>query len=314
MAQQHSHGHGHAHHGHSHGIVQAPTSSRASRALIIALCLTTTFMVVEAVAGFITNSLALLADAGHMLSDAASLSLALFAILIGRRPRSKRKTFGYKRLEVLAAMANGAALGVLAILIAVEAVKRWQDPPEVLGEGVIIVGVVGLLINLTSAFILHRGGGDSVNVRAALAHVLGDALGSVAAIASGILVVSTGNFRVDPILSLVVAGILLWGAWRILGETVHILMEGTPEGMDVAEVERLILEVPGVGNVHGVHIWSITSGEIAVTAHVVLASAADRGAEVAMSVRKMLVERYHLHHVTIQPERLSHGPCDNPPC
>lgn len=304
-------GHGHSHDGHSHSHSHANT---ASRALAFALGLTATFMVVEAVAGWLTGSLALLADAGHMLSDVGSLSLALFAMHIGRRPRSKRKTFGYKRLEVLAAMLNGVALGVLAVLIAIEAVERLQDPREVIGEGVIVVGALGLMVNLVSAWVLHRGGSGSVNVRAAMAHVLGDALGSVAALTSGIVVVVTGEVWADPMLSLVVAGILLWGAWRILGETVHILMEGTPEGMDVADVERIISEHPGVGSVHGVHVWSITTGEVAVTAHVVLASNDYGGAEVAMEVRRALIQRFHLHHVTIQPERPAPKPCDDPPC
>lgn len=304
---RHDHAHGHARgHAHGRGGGDARGASGASRALTLALAFTGTFMVVEFVAGHLTGSLALLADAGHMLSDVGSLSLALFATWIGRRPRSPQKTFGYRRTEVIAALVNGATLGLIAVLIALEAVERFAEPRPVVGEGVVVVGSLGLLVNLASAWILHRRGSDSVNVRAALAHVLGDALGSVAAITAGVIVLTTGYVQADPALSLLVAALLLWGAWRIVGETTHILMEGTPPGVDVSEIEQAIAAVPGVAAVHDLHVWSITSGEAVVTAHVVLRTG-HHGTEVAHAVGEVLERRFHLQHVTIQPERARPG-------
>lgn len=292
------HGHDHHHAGHDH------THGRDSPAgvLAVALGLTTTFIAVEFVAAVLTGSLALLADAWHMVSDAGSLALALGASVLARRPRSARKTFGYRRLEVLAALANGVLLVVAAVLIVLEAVERLQQPQPVEGLGVAVVGSLGLLVNLASAAILVKGAKTSVNVRAALAHVLGDALGSVAAIAAGLIVWLTGETRADPVLSMLVSLLLLWGAWRVISETAHILMEGTPEGLDPVLVERTIREVPGVASVHDLHVWSITAGEPAVTAHVVLEEGGWHGDQVAQAVCQTLERRFHLHHTTIQPE------------
>lgn len=291
------HGHDHSHAGHDHG------HASPAGVLAFALALTSAFIAVEFVAGYLTGSLALLADAWHMVSDAGSLALALGASVLAKRPRSVRKTFGYRRLEVLAALVNGVLLGVAAVLIVFEAVERLQDPQPVKGLGVAVVGTLGLLVNLASAWILMRGAKGSVNVRAALAHVLGDALGSVAAVAAGLIVYFTGATQADPILSMLVAALLLWGAWRVITETGHILMEGTPEGLDPASVERTIREVPGVDSVHDLHVWSITAGEPAVTAHVILAEGGWHGDQVAQAVCVALERRFHLHHATIQPEQ-----------
>jgi len=267
-----------------------------------AAALTACFMVVEFAAGQVTGSLALLADAGHMLSDTASLALALFALWVGRRPRSPRKTFGYRRFEVLAAMGNGVVLGVTAVLVALEAHERWVHPVPVAGSGVVVVGAAGLALNLGCARLLHGGAHGNVNVRAAFLHVLGDALGSVAAMLAGVIVWTTGETRADPALSVGVALLLLWGAWRLVTETMHILMEGAPEGLDLDEVARAIGEVPGVESVHDLHVWSITSGEPAVTAHVVLRAGAFHGDQVARAVCEALERRFRLSHATIQPE------------
>lgn len=289
------HVHGPGGHGHAH------SHRGTTRALGLALALTASFMVVEFVAGHLTGSLALLADAGHMLSDVGSLSLALFATWIARRPPSANKTYGYKRFEVLAALANGVLLGVAAVIIGLEAHERWHAPRDVHGVGVIAVGVAGLVINLVSAAILHERGRHNVNVRAAMAHVLADALGSCAAIVAGLVVFFTGETRADPLLSVVVATILLWGASRLVGEAAHILMEGTPQGFNPAEVERTIQSVEGVASVHDLHLWSITSGEPALTAHVVL-QPGHRGEVVARSVAAAVESAFHIHHCTIQPE------------
>jgi cobalt-zinc-cadmium efflux system protein len=304
----HDHGHDHSHehehdheHGRAHDHSPGRTSATTQRALASALALTATFMVVEFVAGHLARSLALIADAWHMLSDVGALSLALFATRLGGRPRSARKTFGYKRFEVLAALANGVLLGAAAVLIVSEAVQRLRAPTDVAGLTVVGVGVAGLVVNLSAAWLLHRDT-HSVNVRAALAHVLGDALGSCAAIVAGLVVHFTGENRADPLLSMGVALILLWSAWRIVSETAHILMEGTPAGFDPVAIEQALLEVPGVASVHDVHVWSISAGEPAVTAHVVLEPGPWHGVLVAREAAQQLEQRWGIRHCTIQPE------------
>lgn len=293
----HAGGHSHSHsHGHGHG------HGGAVGALGVALALTASFMGVEFVAGYLSGSLALIADAWHMLSDSGSLALALVATILARRPRSPRKTYGYRRLEVLAALANGVLLGVAAVLVVIEAVERWQDPPDVRGWPVVFVGALGLTVNGVSAWVLHRQSEGDLNVRAALAHVLGDALGSCAAIAAGLIVALTGETRADPALSLAVALLLLWSARRLVLETAHILMEGTPEGIDPREMEQVIASVPGVASVHDLHVWSIAAGEPAVSVHVELAPGAAPGEMVARAVCDALEHHFHVHHSTVQPE------------
>ncbi len=300
----HEHGHhehGHRHHGHHQHHHHADTDGDVA-ALGIALGLTLVVSIGEIAAGVWTGSLAVIADAWHMVSDAGSLALALAATHLARRPRSPRKTFGYRRLEVLAALANGLLLGVAAVFIVREAWVRLQKPEEIRGWGVVITGGVTLGVNLLVAFVLSRRTRGNVNVRAALAHVLGDALGSAAAIAAGAIVLLTGETRADPLLSLFVAALLLWSAWRLVGETAHILMEGTPEGFDPLQIEAAIRAVPGVSSVHDLHVWSIGAGEPAVTAHVVLAPGGFHGDQVARAVCETLERRFQVRHATIQPE------------
>jgi cobalt-zinc-cadmium efflux system protein len=288
----HGHAHGHGHHAHTADL----------KALAVALGLTALFMVVEFVAASYLGSLALAADAWHMLSDVGSLGLAAFATTLAGRPRSVRKTFGYRRFEVLAALANGVLLGVASVLIVREAWERLWTPPSVGGTGVAVVGAVGLLVNILSAWFLQARSQGNVNVRAALAHVLGDALGSCAAIAAGLIIHFTGETRADPILSVVVSFVLLWSAWRVISEATHILMEGAPEGFDAAEIESVIGRVPGVASVHDLHVWSIASGIPAVTAHIVMAEGAYHGEQVAQSVCAALKRQFEIEHATIQPE------------
>jgi cobalt-zinc-cadmium efflux system protein len=295
----HHHHHDHGHHGHSHSHGHDHGDLKA---LGIALAITASFMGVEFVAGHLFGSLAVIADAWHMLSDAGSLGLALFATWIGRRPRSTRKTFGYRRLEVLAALANGVLLAAAAVLIVAEAWERWSHPLPIDGLPVAGIGFAGLVINLVTAAFLHHRSKENVNVRAALAHVLGDALGSCAAIGAGLVVYWTGELRADPLLSVAVSLLLLWSAWRILKDTSHILMEGTPEGLDPKVIERAILTVPGVGSVHDLHLWSISAEEPALMAHVVLAEGTAHGERVARSVCNLLESQFEIHHATIQPE------------
>jgi cobalt-zinc-cadmium efflux system protein len=294
MSVHHHHeGAGHDHEAHRHGSPR--------RRLVMALALTASFMIVEVVAGLFTGSLALLSDAGHMLTDAGALGLAIWAQVLGARPRSDSKTFGYRRAEILAAAANGVVLGVAALAVIVEAVRRFASPAKIEGAPMLVVAVVGLLVNLASAWILARGGGHNMNVRVAAAHVIADAAGSVAAIIAAVLILSFGWTIADPITSLAISALILVGAWRLLGEATHVLMEGAPARVEVATLDRIARETPGVSDVHDLHVWSIVGDAPVVTAHVVL-NAGAHGVEVARDVGRRIEENVGRAHVTVQPE------------
>jgi len=291
----HDHGHGgHGGHGHDH-------ASTAQRTLLTALGLTLAFTVVEVVVGLYSGSLALLADAGHMLADAAALGLALAAQKFAGRERTERSTFGFRRAEVLAAFVNGMALAGVAVLVLKEAIERWMEPVAIHGSAMLWTAAVGLLVNLIVAAILMRGQKHSINVRAAFAHVLSDALGSVAAITAGLAVVFFDEARADPALSMVIAVLVAYSGFRILRETSAILLEGAPPHLDVVAVERVIRECPGVAEVHDLHVWRISERFDALTAHVVL-ERGHHGTEVCQRVAERLHEVHGLDHVTIQPE------------
>lgn len=294
-------GHAHGHHGHAHDHQAAPRS-----ALTDALVLTASFMFVEVAVGFWSGSLALLADAGHMFNDAAALALSLVVTWIAARPRTTKHTFGYRRAEVMGAFLNAVALGVAGVMVVVEAIERLGDPPPIRGAGLMITAGLGLVVNLTSAWVLASRGGESINVRAALFHVLSDALGSVAALVAGGLVLGLGLTLADPIASLVIAFLILWGALRLLRDTTHVLMEGAPEGVDVKALEATIRETEGVTEVHDLHVWSLVPGEVLLSAHVVLRPGA-HGTDVARLVCDRLERLHGIHHATIQPEAPPHG-------
>lgn len=289
------HEHGESEHGHSH---HAGTTGRA---LGVALVLTAGFAVVEAVVGWWSSSLALLGDAGHMVSDAGALIIALYAVRLGRRAPTPRATYGFRRAEILAAALNAAMLGIIAVLVTREAIGRWHAPPVVAGRGVMIAAGLGLVVNLVAARLLRGSAKESINARAAYLHVLGDALGSVGALVSGALVTFLGWNRADSAVSVGIAAILLWGAWQLLRDTTNVLMEGAPPTLDVAAIERAIRAVPGVGSVHDLHVWSITSGVPALTAHIVLSSGT-HGVGVSMEVARVLRIEFGIVHSTIQPE------------
>jgi cobalt-zinc-cadmium efflux system protein len=275
------------------------------RRLVIALALTASFMVVEIVSGILSGSLALLSDAGHMLTDAGGLGLALWAQAIGSRPRSDRKTFGYRRAEILAAAANGIVLGITAIAVIVEAVRRFTAPPHVQGYPMLVVAAAGLGINLLAGWVLSRGGGHDLNLRAAAAHVLADAAGSVAAIIAAVLILVLGWALADPIASILISVLILFGAWRLLRDTTHVLMEGAPPGIEVAALERLARETAGVRDVHDLHVWSIVGDAPVITAHVILEPGA-HGVEVARDVGRRIEDVVgRSSHVTVQPEAAS---------
>lgn len=302
----HAHGHAHGHgkrHAHGHGHAR-PATPRG--ALSLALGLTAGFMVVEIAVGFWSHSLALLADAGHMLNDAAALALSLVVTWIAARPRTAKLTYGYRRAEVMGAMVNAAALGVAGVLIVSEAIERLEAPREIRGIGMLLTAGLGLGVNLASAWVLASKGGGSINVRAALFHVLSDALGSVAAIVAGTLVLGWGWTMADPIASLVIAVFILWGAVRLLRDTTHVLMEGAPEGIDVQELEATIRATEGVADVHDLHVWSLVPGEVLLSAHVVLRAGA-HGTDVARAVGVRLERLHGIAHATIQPEAPEHG-------
>jgi cobalt-zinc-cadmium efflux system protein len=258
-------------------------------------------MIVEAFAGWLSGSLALVADAGHMLSDAAALTVALVAQRIAARPRSHHRTFGSRRAEVLAAFLNGVALAVSAIWIGREAIERLFTPHPIQGKWMLITAVAGLVINLISAWVLGSGHHENQNTRAAFAHVISDALGSVGAIVAAVLVLQLGWTRADPIIGICIAFLIMWGAWRLVRETTTVLMEGTPSHINVADLEATLKCVPGVCTVHDTHVWTISDGFDAVTAHVVL-DGTRHGTDVVADGARLVWERFRIDHVTLQPE------------
>jgi cobalt-zinc-cadmium efflux system protein len=296
----HGHAHGHGHHHHGHGSAGA----RNRRRLAITLVLAAGYMVAEAVGGWWANSLALLADAGHMLSDVGALALSLFAIWIAQRPATPQRTYGYYRTEILAALANGATLIAISLFIFVEAWERIRDPQPVAGGLVMAIAVGGLLVNVAGLWMLHGGKDESLNVRGAWLHLLTDALGSVGAITGGLLVWAFGWYWADPAVSVAIGVLVIYSSWHLLRESVGVLLEGTPGHIDVEAVRAAMAEVDGVGEVHDLHVWTITSGMDAMSAHVVVGDGAGArpGGEVLGDLHAMLHRRFGLHHMTIQVE------------
>jgi cobalt-zinc-cadmium efflux system protein len=297
--------HSHAHDDHAHGHDRS-----ADTRLKIALGLTAGFMLVEVVGGIWSGSLALLADAGHMLTDALALALALWARHQTLRPADSRRSYGYHRMPVLAAFVNGLTLLAIVAWIGVEAVQRLLAPPPVAGELMLGVAVAGLLVNII-AFVVLRGAhhghdhahGHDLNLRGATLHVLGDLLGSAAAIIAAIVILATGWMPIDPLLSLFVAALILRSAWPLVRESAHVLLEGTPEGFDAAQFgQRLVGDVPGVAGVHHVHHWMLTPQRSVMTLHAVLAADAD-DARVVREIKSWVKARYRVAHVTVQTER-----------
>jgi cobalt-zinc-cadmium efflux system protein len=294
----HDHGNAHAHaHAHDHA---AELRAAPARRLAWAFGLTASFMVVEAVVGFWSRSLALVADAGHMLADAAALALALIAQRIARQARTRKSTYGYRRAEVLAAFANGTVLALTAVWIVVEAVERWRTPPLVHGRSMMITAALGLGVNLVTAAIL-RAGTHNPNTRAALAHVLSDALGSVGAIVAGVLVLTMDMRRADPVIGVVIGLLVAWSGFRLVRDTTRVLMEGTPPHIDLAEVEAAIRAVPGVTDLHDLHVWTISEGFDSLTVHVVI-ERGYHGTEVAAAVSRHVHDKLGIAHSTVQPE------------
>jgi cobalt-zinc-cadmium efflux system protein len=285
-------------HSHSHTPVRARGPAGA---LGGALGVTLALMVIEAVGGWWTGSLALLADAGHLLVDIGSLGLGLLAAWIASRPATPEMSYGYRRAEILAAVTNVAALWAVALAIGYEAVARLRSPHAVAAPGMLVVATLGLGGNLLASTLLLRSQGENLNVRAALAHVLADAAAAIGTIAAGLVILATRWSQADPIVSLGVAALLVGGSWPLLREAVGILMEGTPPGVSLLDVHRAMGAVPGVAEVHDLHIWSLTSGIAAVSGHVRVDEGADTQ-QVLTHLGTMLRDRFGLSHVTLQVE------------
>lgn len=293
--------HGPSGHSHEAGHPGGLDLSRegAKRALRIVLVLTTAFMLAEVVGGLISDSLALLADAAHMLSDTLSLGVALFAAWLAGRPGGPSRTFGYRRAEILAALFNGVTLVAISIWIFIEAGMRFGDPPEVEAGLMLAIAVGGLLVNLVAARILYRHSGESLNVSAALRHVIADVLGSVGVIVAAAIILATGWEYADPLVSVAIGVLILGSSWSILRDSVQILLEGSPRDMDVEEIGGAMAEMPGVRQVHDLHVWTITSGFPALAAHVLV----DRDTDCHATRREleaMLHDRFELDHTTLQ--------------
>ncbi len=268
--------------------------------LLIALAVTLAYALVEYVAGAAFHSLALMSDAGHMLSDAMALGLAAFAAWMSHRPAGARHSYGFARAEVVAAFVNGLIMLLIVVIIAVEAIGRLLDPQPIAGFGVMLVAFLGLLVNLFVAFLLGRGE-RTLNTRAAMIHVIGDLVGSVVAITAGAVIYYTGWQPIDPLLSLVIAILILASTIRLLLDALHVLMEGVPPGLRIEEIAGAIGTLTGVRAVHDLHVWNISSGQVALSAHVDVDNL-DNWATMLELARKMLKSRFGIAHVTLQPE------------
>ncbi|MEJ2539189.1 MAG: cation diffusion facilitator family transporter [Gemmatimonadota bacterium] len=301
----------HEDHEHGGGLGHGGRRGRDLNRLAWTLGLVLAYMAAEVVGGLVSGSLALLADAGHMLSDAASLALALFAIRAARRPPTSDRTWGFYRTEILAALANGVTLVVISLFIFWEAWQRFQDPPDVMGPLMMGVALGGLLVNGAGLMFLHGGRTESLNVRGAWLHVLSDAAGSVGAIVAGLLVWWLGWNLADPVVSVLIGLLVLGSSWTLLKESVAVLMEGTPGHLDADEVRDSIAGARGVAAVHDLHLWTLTSGLDCLSAHVVL-DGERPGAEVLEDVRSTARDRFGIEHTTIQIEPVRLDDCAPP--
>lgn len=291
-------GHDHAAHDHSHRLA-ADAGAGPRRALKIALAITAGFAVVEVIGGLLSGSLALLSDAGHMLTDAGALGLALFASAIARRPPSTRATYGYGRAEVLAAFVNALAMLAIVALITIEAVKRILEPSPVEGGMVVAVALAGLGANLVSAWFLSRASG-SINTRGALLHVMSDLLGSLAAVIAGGVIMATGWTPIDPILSIVVSLLILRSTWQLLKQSTGVLLDGVPTHLDYDAIGRRLAALPGVQDVHDLHVWTMSAEGVALSAHLGIANPEAWPATLAQA-RRLLAEEFRIQHATLQP-------------
>lgn len=289
--------------GHSH----AASSGTNERPLWIALALTSGFLIAEVIGGILTNSLALISDAAHMFTDAAALAVSLAAIRIGRRPADSVRTFGYYRFEILAAAFNAALLFLVALYILYEAYQRLKNPPEVQSTGMLIIASLGLVVNLVSMRMLRAGKDASLNVKGAYLEVWSDMLGSLGVILAAVVIKFTGWGWVDSLVAVAIGLWVLPRTWTLLRQSMNILLEGVPEGIGLADVKAAILGISGVGGVHDLHVWAISSGKVSLAVHIVSDLAPSQWPGLLQSVRLRLAERFDIHHVTMQVEKT---PCE----
>lgn len=281
-------------HDHSHGNL---------RRVQIALVLTASFMVVEVIGGIVSGSLALLADAGHMLTDTMGLALAALAFRVSARPADSRRSYGYQRFQILAAFVNGLSLLLIVAWILVEAIQRLMSPPEVMAGTMLVVAAGGLVVNLLSFVVLHGGDRENMNIAGAVLHVAGDLLGSVAAIVAAIVIIATGWMPVDPLLSILVAMLILRSAWKLVQRSAHILLEGAPEWLDIGQMKSKITSlVPEVRDIHHVHVWGLTPQHLMLTMHVTLAESQTSTTPVIRQVKTVLKDEFGISHSTIEVE------------
>jgi len=293
------------HRGTEHLHPQAPLRPGEQRRLVLALIVALVAMVAEGVGGWVSNSLALLSDAGHMLADAAAIGLSLLALRMAGRPADHKRTYGYRRLEILAALVNGAVLFAIAAGIAIEGYRRLMHPEPVQVRTVVLLACLGIALNAVGMWITHAGPEGSMNLRSTFLHLAGDLLNSVGVLASAVLIAWTGQLAVDPIVSFLIAATIVWSAIRLCREALHVLLEGAPGHIPVGEVSDAIANVPGVAAVHDLHVWTITSGLIALSCHIVVTCQGPdcrSHDEILTEAKAVLRDRFAIEHTTIQFE------------
>jgi len=283
-------------HKHTHGGARA-----SRRRLKLVLILTIVYMLAEAIGGLLSNSLALLSDAGHMLTDVAAIALAMLALWFASRPATHQKTYGYYRMEILAALANGVALVVISLLIFLEAIQRIRAPEAVRGLEVAIIGAGGLVVNVVSASLLHRGSQENMNMRAAFLHVISDAIGSLGAVIAGLLIWLKGVLIADPLISIAIAVLIIYSSWQLIRDAVNVLLEGTPAHIDISAVIGAMQRVSGIREVHDLHVWTISSGKDALSAHVTIREGTSHKS-VLDALHECLRTEFNIGHLTIQVE------------
>lgn len=291
MSSGHSHDHGHSH-----------TAGANERSLKIALGLTATFLVVELVAGIVTQSLALISDAAHMFTDTAALAIALIALQIGKKAADAKRTFGYHRFEILAAAFNAMLLFGVAVYIGFEAYLRLKSPPEVQANGMLVVALIGMAVNLVSMRMLASGKDESLNMKGAYLEAWSDMLGSLGVVIGALLIKFTGWLWVDSAVAVLIALWVLPRTWSLLGASVNILLEGVPEGIDITKVQDALLTVPGVTSIHDLHVWALTSGKVSLTVHVVNEPEVNAETRILPEVRRRLADQFAITHITVQCE------------
>lgn len=300
----HGHEHGHEHnHSHGHQHSHAIRNGGGRRDLLIALSITVLMMVAEAIGGFLSNSLALLSDAGHMLTDNLALLLSFFAMKFANMPATDRKTFGFYRLEILAAFVNGIVLVLMSLYIMFEAYQRIVTPQPVGGRLMLLVAAIGLVANIIGAVVLNKHSSTSLNIRGAYLHIIGDALSSVGVVIGGLVIIYTGWYLVDPILSILISLVIIYSAWALVKESVSILLESVPSHINIGSVAAEIEKIEGVREAYHIHVWTITSGVYAMSAHIVIDDQlVSRNKELLDRIQSVVADRFRVMHSTIQIE------------